>query len=110
MDKYKLNTSALILVITLIIIGCNDNSNESKSISEKEDYILDDSEIRFQDDFEGSFKPNSSNEVYDQWYKSGWNAGGYVKPSSEIEPREGSKSAEVKLVANENGKSRSEID
>jgi len=109
MDKYKLNILALILVIPLIIIGCNDNKNESKSISEKEDDILDNSEIRFQDNFEGTFVPNSSNEVYDQWYKSGWYAGGHVKPSSEIEPREGSKSVEVKLVANESGLSRSEI-
>lgn len=107
MDKYKLNILALILVIPLIIIGCNDNRNESKS--EKEDDILADSEIRFQDDFEGNFEPNSSNEVYDQWYKSGWYAGGHVKLSSEIEPREGSKSVEVKLVANESGLSRSEI-
>jgi len=78
MDKYKLNILALILVIPLIIIGCNDNKNESKSISEKEDDILDNSEIRFQDNFEGTFVPNSSNEVYDQWYKSGWYAGGHV--------------------------------
>ncbi|HKK61408.1 MAG TPA: hypothetical protein VJ951_02540, partial [Bacteroidales bacterium] len=84
MDKYKLSTSALILVIVLIIIGCNDNNNEPIPISENEDVILDDSEIRFQDDFEGTFAPNSSNEVYDQWYKSGWKAGGYIKPSSEI--------------------------
>ena len=109
MDKFKLNTLAIILVINCIIIGCNDNNTVPIPVSEKEKEIIDDSEIRFHDDFEGSFVPNSSNEVYDQWYKSGWSAGGYIKPSSEIEPREGSKSVEVKLVANENGKSRSEI-
>jgi len=99
----------IIMVIALIFIGCDNNNNEPKSILENEDNISDDSEIKFQDNFEGDFEPHDSNLVYDQWYSSGWNAGGYVKTSSDIEPREGSKSVEVKLVANENGKSRSEI-
>jgi hypothetical protein len=96
------------MIITFIFMGCNEK-NEPKSILEHEDDITNDSEIRFQDNFEGVFDPHDSNEIYDQWYRSGWNAGGYVKTSSDIEAREGSKSAEVKLVANENGRSRSEI-
>lgn len=108
MNKYRINSLTLIMVLTIIFIGCNKN-NESKYVSQNEYDISDDSEIRFQDNFEGDFDPHGSNQVYDQWYRSGWKGGGYVKTSSAIEPREGSKSAEVKLVANEDGRSRSEI-
>jgi hypothetical protein len=66
------------------------------------------SQIRFEDDFEGTFNPAPSNQVYNQWYKSGWKNGGYIATTDEIIARHGEKSLKVVMVQNTDGRSRTE--
>lgn len=66
-------------------------------------------QIRFQDDFEKTFDPDRSNQVYDVWYRSGWKAGGYMAQTTEIAAREGSQCVKAVMARNTDGKSRTEI-
>ncbi len=61
------------------------------------------SQIRFQDDFESTYNPDQSNQVYNKWYKSGWNDGGYIATTDEINARQGKKSLKVVMVRNTDG-------
>ncbi|MBD3343497.1 MAG: hypothetical protein GF401_00370 [Chitinivibrionales bacterium] len=65
-------------------------------------------EIRHADDFEGTFNPAGTNEVYDRWYKSGWYDDGYMEPTDEIPARSGSKCLKTVMVKH-SPKSRTEI-